>query len=424
MYLKTFAKTAVCAAMIGFGGSAIAQDTAVITIDSVSGTPGSTVEVTYSITLNNLARSYNFDVITSDLSLLEGGSDGIDVSRCLENSDTGDFISNCVVRNPPNNASVRLGQTNIADPIPDLVPIGTVLYTISSDAAIGSEIELNVQNIAIENITDFDITNGTITVIDTDAVLTLTPDSVDFGTQDINDPAQTADFTIGNAGDNDSLTINAVEISSLMPVGISNGAFSVTNNCDGIEVAPGGSCVVTVTFDPDVAGTFEAELVVNSTAGTESADLSGAATATANVVINPPFGPVNLGFGAAGDVLTANGTVSNTGSAAASVSCDLTGDVDVFSTDPSPLAATLDPGASVGFSLSCALPTDAEEGDAFSATLACDIDGEPAGTHELSCSVSTFEPLPVPTMQAWALGLFALLMLLVGGISIRFFRAA
>ncbi|MGY6630420.1 MAG: choice-of-anchor D domain-containing protein [Wenzhouxiangella sp.] len=390
-----------------------AQDPFGLSVGSASGQPGQTVQVPVSVFGNDDARGIQFDIVVSDV---DAFSD-IDDSQCGSERPGG--IGGFCSYNEAN-GWFRYAHDAIAFPggpqFPTIDPIGFLVFTIDSNATVGDVIDLTFDGIVIENAPPTELTVGTITIIDTDAELTLTPNSFDFGTQDINDGAQTADFTIGNDGDNDSLTVSDVTV---------NGApFSVSGNCDGETLAPGETCVVTVTFDPAAAGSFSDTLVVDSDAGTAFSNLTGAATATANIAINPPFGPVNLGFGAAGDVLTANGTVSNTGSAAADVSCALTGDVDVFSTDPSPLAATINPGATVDFSLSCALPADAEEGDAFSATLSCDIDGEPAGTHELSCSVSTFEPLPVPTMQAWALGLFALLMLLVGGISIRFFRAA
>lgn len=411
---------ALGAALLGASSLATAQ---VFEFDQVSVVEGTTTveiswEFTYEFDSGTPVSSVGVDITFDQVILTD-----VDLTNCIIESDV--QIDGCQLIN--DGETIRLALTNFNAQVPVGNGNGVLVFTIDPGAEAG-----DVSNIAVEPVsallspedTLLQITPGQVSIIDTDAVLTLTPDSFDFGTEDVNFGAQTADFTIGNDGDNDSLTINSVSVSEVISDGISNGAYTVSNNCDGIEVAPGGSCVVTVTFDPDTAGTFDADLFVNSTAGTESAPLTGTRTATANIVINPPFGPVNLGFGAAGDVLTANGTVSNTGSAAADVSCALTGDVDVFSTDPSPLAATINPGATVDFSLSCALPADAEEGDAFAATLSCDIDGEPAGTHELSCSVSTFEPLPVPTMQAWALALFALLMLLVGGISIRFFRAA
>ena len=109
------------------------------------------------------------------------------------------------------------------------------------------------------------------------------------------------------------------------------------------------------------------------------------------------------------------------------LNCTLNDSTGVFSTSPSPISGVNVPaGGSVGFTLACDLPDEASQGDTFSATLDClspdDQDFE--GTHTLSCGVQEFQVIPVPTMQPWALVLFSMLMLIAGGIGIRFFRAS
>jgi len=256
-----------------------------------------------------------------------------------------------------------------------------------------------------------------------DANLTIAPTSADFGTLDINDPAVTRDFTLQNAGSNDSLDITSTSVQPVMLRGMLVLPFDiVADTCEGQTLAPQADCLITVEFDPSEAGTFDSTLAVSSSANNVNADLTGVGTATADIVVDPPFGPVSLGFGEAGETVTRNGTVTNNGSASADVSCTLDDTTGVFSTTPSPLAATVDAGSTVDFSLSCALPDTGEEGDTYSATLTCSVDNDVVGTHDLSCGVTEFEPLPVPTMSNWSIALFALLMLLVGGISIRFFR--
>ena len=256
-----------------------------------------------------------------------------------------------------------------------------------------------------------------------DANLTIAPTSADFGTLDINDPAVTRDFTLQNAGSNDSLDITSTSVQPVMLRGTMVTPFDiVADTCEGQTLAPQADCLITVAFDPSEAGTFDSTLAVSSSANNVNADLTGVGTATADIVVDPPFGPVSLGFGEAGENVTRNGTVTNNGSASADVSCTLDDTTGVFSTTPSPLSATVDAGSTVDFSLSCALPDTGEEGDTYSATLTCSVDNDVVGTHDLSCGVTEFEPLPVPTMSNWSIALFALLMLLVGGISIRFFR--
>ncbi len=251
--------------------------------------------------------------------------------------------------------------------------------------------------------------------IPTDAELVINPDSFDFGELDIDADPACEDFTLlnDNEGGNNSLDIGTVSIAS---------PFSVSDNCDGEELTPGASCVVEVCFDPEDEGTFTETLTATSDVNEAGSDVSGEGTAEAIVSVDPDFGPVDLGVGEPGEVITADGLVTNSGSADADLSCTASGDTDVISTDPDPLAATIPANDEVPFSISCALPEDGDEGDSFSVTLSCDVDEEFVGEHEITCEISTFEPLPVPTMQTWALALFALLMLLAGGIGVRYFR--
>jgi hypothetical protein len=263
------------------------------------------------------------------------------------------------------------------------------------------------------------MTNDTVNLtgegLPTDAALTIDPAGFDFGDQDIGDGPVCTDFTLGNTPGNDSLTIGTVTVAA---------PFTVTGNCNGVELAGGASCVVEACFDPDAEGAAAETLSATSDAGDVDALLEGNGTAEADVSFTPPFGPVSLGTGEPGTTLSANGSVSNSGSADADVACALDDLTGVFSTDPSPLAGIVPAGGSIDFTLFCDLPGDAEEGATYEADLNCTVDGVDAGTHNLSCGVSTFQAIPVPTMQNWALALFALMMLLIGGISIRFFRAS
>lgn len=339
-------------------------------------------------------------------------------------------LTGCIVETGGalNTACLQTSDTNVRITFFGAAPLtassGVMTFVIDAGAEEGESTDLTaVLDDVSPGGTSVTMNSGSISIIGSDAVLTLNPDEFSFDSQDINDPAQTQPFVIGNSGVNDSLEVTSVVIANEISIQGGPTAFSVSPTCDNVTIVPGGSCTVMVTFDPSAAGTYTADLVVNSDVGSETAEIDGVATATADIVVTPGFGPVSLGVGEAGATLSANGTVVNNGSLAAEVACTLTGNTDVFSTDPSPLSATVAPGATVPFSLACALPAEAEEGDSFSATLSCNIDGDFAGQHDLTCGVSTFEPLPVPTMQNWALILFALMMLIAGGIGIRFFRA-
>ena len=362
-----------------------------------------------------LPRSFNVDpaALTSELSkrvpprrppvtISNDGSDGVDLEVTMFNF-TGDF-------GPEGGGSCAACSLHAADgesctqhveftPTADGATTGTL--TVMSDAG--------------------QVTNDTVDLsgegVPSDANLDLDPTAFDFGTLDLNDAAVCQDFVATNTATNDAVTGIATSMVAA--------PFSMDGNtCNGSSLDPGASCTVTICFDPDAEGTFNGTLDITSDANNVSATFEGEGTATANVSVNPPFGPVNLGTTGAGETLTADGLLSNTGSADADVACQFTSNPGgVFSSDPSPLAATVPAGGEVPFQLSCDIPQNSDDGDVFEATLECSVDGAVAGTHNLSCSTQNFMAIPVNTLQPWALALFALMMLLAGGIGIRFFRA-
>jgi hypothetical protein len=83
----------------------------------------------------------------------------------------------------------------------------------------------------------------------------LSPNSLNFGNQDIgtaSTPLKTTLFNLGQTG----LTINSISI-----VGPQAGDFSETNTCGG-SVAAGAECVISVTFKPTATGIRNASLSV------------------------------------------------------------------------------------------------------------------------------------------------------------------
>ncbi len=270
---------------------------------------------------------------------------------------------------------------------------------------------------------------------DANLVIQEDPGSFDFPDRDINEGAFCQTITLENTGTVNALTVGAASVDE---------PFSVSDSCNGVELGGGQSCVLEVCFDPENEDDFSRTLEVTSDANTANATLTGTGTAVADLQVTPEFGPVNLGTGLQGETLTRQGSIENVGSADATVQCDLVegGTVEenldreadeilrpsgVFSTTlPLNELTVIEAGADpISFQVSCALPEDAEDGDTFSAEIQCNVDDEGVSedtTHFLSCGVSEFEPLPVPTMSNWSIALFAMLMLLVGGISIRFFR--
>ncbi len=253
------------------------------------------------------------------------------------------------------------------------------------------------------------------------AVFLIDPATAAFGTVDLGDMPQSIVHTVENDGDAGS----TLELNSVVYTG--DAEFSISSTTCGATLAADETCTVTVTFDAAANGNYTGSVDVETNVGNFSVPVTGEAASVAVLSVNPPFGPVDLGSGPPGSTQTANGSISNTGSADGDFTCALGGpDAAVFSTNPSPLSGTVTAGGDVAFSLSCALPTAAAEGDIFNATLTCSSpdDATFAGTHELSCSVLSVPVIPVNTLQPWALILFSMLMLAVGGLSIRFVRAS
>ena len=253
------------------------------------------------------------------------------------------------------------------------------------------------------------------------AAFTINPNVAAFGTVDLGDMPQSIVHTIENTGDAGS----TLELNSLAYTG--DAEFSVTDNTCPASLGATESCTVTVTFDAAADGMYTGDVDVSTNVGDFNVPVSGEAASVAVLSINPPFGPVDLGDGLAGETITANGAITNDGSAPGDFSCVLGGaDAGVFSTNPSPLSGVVPAGDDVGFSLSCNLPTSSMDGDTFNATLTCTSDDDDTfgGVHSLSCGTQNIPMIPVPTMQPWALVLFSMLMLIAGGIGIRFFRAS
>jgi len=385
------------------------------------GVPGDAVVVTFTFTNLGSDSVLEARARISDM----GPFTSVDTSALCTNANA-DFVQ-CGL-NDTNRIVIIATNFDMADELADFT--GTVVFNIDAGVDPGTlpqtiDIEWNAAEDDGLTFTPTDATDGSIEILagppPPESSLSIAPSPMTFGTIDLGNMPQSQDFTVSIGGDADA---DDVTISDVTLTG--DAEFSIAaDNCEGNTFSVPSSCTITIEFDAAADGDFDAEITVTSDADNNSvasAEITGSAGSAPNIVINPPFGPVNLGAGAPGETVSANGTITNTGSAPGDVSCTLAGD-PVFSTDPSPLAALVGPGETVNFSLFCALPAESEEGDMFNGTLSCDIDGEPAGEHQLSCEVSTFEPLPVPTMQPWALALFALMMLLVGGISIRFFRA-
>jgi Glycosyl hydrolase family 26 len=105
--------------------------------------------------------------------------------------------------------------------------------------------------------------------------VSIDPTSLDFGTLTVGGGAsQPRALTIGNPGS------TALQISSISLQGAGAGQFHLQDpsSCAGAVLAPGQTCQVTVSFEPVLTGSFQAELKVESDAhgGVGTATVRGA----------------------------------------------------------------------------------------------------------------------------------------------------
>jgi hypothetical protein len=147
-------------------------------------------------------------------------------------------------------------------------------------------------------------------VVDGVASVTLTPTSINFGTDYLHS-LKDQNVTVKNTGTS-SVTINSVSVT--LGSGTNKGDFTAVNLCPK-TLAAGKSCVVNVIFFAGNIGSLSATLDVNDNAAGSPQQVSLSAT-----VINPQasFNPKSLNFGtvSVGHSSTKTVTLTNTGTTA------------------------------------------------------------------------------------------------------------
>jgi sugar lactone lactonase YvrE len=135
--------------------------------------------------------------------------------------------------------------------------------------------------------------------------VTLAPSSISFANQTAGSTGNAWTVTLNNSS---NLAVTGVAISIL---GAEAADFGQTTNCPASgTLAPYSTCSIYVTFNPQAAGNFAAQLNVNDSAGTQTATLNGTGTApTATLAPNS----LNFGSEAQGSTTTAQtATLTNT----------------------------------------------------------------------------------------------------------------
>jgi parallel beta-helix repeat protein len=113
----------------------------------------------------------------------------------------------------------------------------------------------------------------------TSATLATNPSSLTFASQALNTPSSAQTVTVTNSG-NAAAAVSGVS---------TTGAFAQTNTC-GSSIAAGGSCTVSVTFDPTASGTSTGNLTIASNATNNPTTVAltgtGAGTVSTNLALN------------------------------------------------------------------------------------------------------------------------------------------
>ena len=174
----------------------------------------------------------------------------------------------------------------------------------------------------------------------TQAALSVTPATFDYGQVPENTASGDQTFTVSNTGQATSGTV-AVSLG-----GTNASGFAIDSNTCAAGLPGGGSCTVTAHFTPGSTGTLTASLSATAApGGTATASLQGEGQAVAALSIDPTS--ANLGQTPIGDTsAAATFTVSNTGQATSgTVAVSLGGtNASDFTIASSTCTTTLAPG--------------------------------------------------------------------------------
>ena len=166
--------------------------------------------------------------------------------------------------------------------------------------------------------------------------VSVSPSALNFGSVATGSKSSAQTVTVSNP------TGSAASVSSIA----ATGDFSQTSTC-GSSIAAGGSCTVSVTFAPTATGSRTGTLTVNAGGVTSAVSLSGTGTSSSGGSATLSASPTSVAFGseAVGSTTAAQKvTVTNTGSAAASISSISAG---------APFAQTSTCGSSIAAGGSC-----------------------------------------------------------------------
>ncbi|MGB7986865.1 MAG: protease pro-enzyme activation domain-containing protein [Terracidiphilus sp.] len=155
-----------------------------------------------------------------------------------------------------------------------------------------------------------------LTIVPTSYTATLTPASLTFAAQATGSTSSSQAVTLTNTGTG-TLSLSSIAAS---------GVFSETNGC-GATLAPGSSCVISVSFTPVADGTATGSLIVtdNANSNPQTVSLSGTGTGTpctGNICFSGSFSSPGQ-YGYTSQFTSAQGTIQATLTAPANASWSL-----------------------------------------------------------------------------------------------------
>jgi hypothetical protein len=139
--------------------------------------------------------------------------------------------------------------------------------------------------------------------------VTATPGALNFGSVATGSTSAAQTVTVSNP------TNSAASVSSIA----TSGDYSQTNTC-GSSIAANGSCTVSVKFAPTAAGSRNGSLTVNAGGTTNTVSLSGTGTAPGPVLNTDPASLSFAGTVVGSSATAQTVTVTNSGTASASIS--------------------------------------------------------------------------------------------------------
>ncbi len=170
---------------------------------------------------------------------------------------------------------------------------------------------------------------ASLTGVGASSSISLTPASLAFGNQVLGTTSSSQNVTVENTGAI-NLTVNSVAAS---------GGYSETDNCAGVTLTPGQSCVASVAFTPTVTGSMPGAITINDTAtgAPHAVSLTGSGLLPVTLSANLTFGATNVGSTAP----TQSMTLTNNGKQTFSFTFATSGDFSAVGNGASPCNGSL-----------------------------------------------------------------------------------